>query len=70
MSDLHASHDGDRIYLTRDAWSVNISNGELPKLLNMYRGLRDRSGGKFAQHYAQPVAALEAVALDIAIEAA
>jgi len=36
----------------------------------MYRGLRDRNGGKFAQHYAQPVFALEAVAQKIATEAA
>ena len=65
MSDLHASRDGNRIHLTRDTWSANISNGELPCWLNMYLGLRDRSGGKFAQHYAQPVAALEAVAREI-----
>ena len=70
MSDLHASHDGNRIYLTRGTWSANISRGELPYWLNMYRGLRDRNGGKFAQHYAQPVFALEAVAQKIATEAA
>lgn len=65
MSDLHASRDGNRIHLTRDTWSANIPNGELPRWLNMYRVLRDRDGGKFAQHYAQPVAALETVAREI-----
>ena len=65
MSDLHAVRNGDRIYLTCDTWWASIASRELPDWLNMYRALRDRDGGKFAQHYAQPVAALEAVAQEV-----
>jgi hypothetical protein len=66
MSDLHAVRNGDRIYMTRGTWSASIASGELPDWLKMYRGLRDRSGGKFAQHYTQPVAALEAATREVA----
>lgn len=54
--------NGAVLAMTKGAWWQRVPAADLPKWISLYRRLRDRDGGKHAQHYAQPVEALEAAA--------
>lgn len=47
-------------------WSGTYSVEDLPHKLRFYRSLCDRKGGAYASHYAETVAALEALSLEMA----
>lgn len=44
---------------SKSAWSITLPLERLPSWTDFYRGLRDRRGGQFSQHYAADVRALE-----------
>ena len=54
-----------RIILRQGPWGCEITLAEYPRLLAMYRALRDRQHGRFAKFYSQPVQALEAIAAKV-----
>ncbi len=54
-----------RIILRQGPWGHEIAVSEYPRWLAMYRALRDRDRGRFARVYAQPVQALEAIAVKV-----
>jgi hypothetical protein len=54
--------DGAGLAMTKGDWFQRVPAADLPKWISLYRRLRERDGGKYAQHYAQPVEALEAAA--------
>lgn len=47
-------------------WTGTYPVADLPAKLRFYRGLRDRKGGAYAAFYAPTVAALEALARQVA----
>lgn len=47
-------------------WGETFPVADLPGRLLFYRGLRDRSGGRFARFHEPTVAALEAVERELA----
>ena len=61
-------HDGAMVSMRRGDWRHDIPATELPSWIGLYHRLRDRSGGKYAQFFEQPVAALEAVATRIGVK--
>lgn len=62
-----ASPDGKTILMVRDDWRQKVPASELPKWITLYRGLRDREGGRFSAFYLQPVEALETLATKLGI---
>lgn len=63
------SEDGSTVILggeTAGDWEGRFPVSALAAQLRFYRGLRDRKGGHYAAFYSPTVAALEAVARDLA----
>lgn len=54
--------------MRRGEWRHDIPAADLPKWVALYRSLRDRTGGKFAEFHAPAVTALEAVATRIGVK--
>lgn len=50
---------GATLMMARGEWRQRVPADQMPAQIALYRRLRDRDGGKHAQHYAQPVEALE-----------
>ncbi|MGP3699226.1 hypothetical protein [Rhodobacter sp. NSM] len=46
--------------MSRGTWSASAPLACLPGWITLYRGLRDRSGGRFRRFYERDVQALEA----------
>lgn len=63
-----ASPDGDTIIMVRGPWRQKVPAADLAKWITLYRGLRDREGGRFARFYAQPIEVLEALATRLGIK--
>lgn len=59
--------DHSTVILARGPWRIRIAAADLPRWIHLYRGLRDRDGGKHSRVYLQPVEALEAAAKAICI---
>jgi hypothetical protein len=59
---------GAGVTMRRGAWRQDIKATDLPSWVALYRGLRDRAGGRFAAFYAQPVEALEAAATRLGLK--
>lgn len=55
-------HSGTAFIVVKGAWRTVQPIDKLPGFVRLYRGLRDRNGGKYAHVYAQPTEALEALA--------
>lgn len=53
------SPDGLTVTLTQDKWSTSFPKAALPRWVDLYQGLRDREGGRFAHFYAASALALE-----------
>lgn len=63
------SQDGLSVILGGETpvdWTARFPVTELPAQLRFYRHLRDRKDGRYARFHAPTVAALEAVARDLA----
>ena len=56
---VEASEDGQSFTITLSAWSGTYPLDALPRQLKLYRQLRDRKNGAYAQHYGPTVRALE-----------
>jgi hypothetical protein len=48
-----------RVLLRKRAWQLAIARDDLPGWIALYRALKARAGGKFAEFYAADLAALE-----------
>jgi|GEM_PF-3055193 len=59
--------DGISVMLIKGKWRARVSLADFPGWVQMYRGFRDREGGKFAQFYVQSVEAMEATAKKLGI---
>lgn len=64
---LAVSPDGNTVIMVKDDWRQKVPASDLPKWISLYRGLRDREGGRFSAFYLQPVEALEALATKLGI---
>lgn len=60
------SPDGAEVRLRQGAWSASFPVAHLGRWIALYRGLRDRKGGRYGWIYAGDVEALEAVAAEVA----
>lgn len=60
------SIDRDTVAMRRGGWKHRIDAAELPRWIKLYRTLSARRGGKFAEVYGPPLAALERVARELA----
>lgn len=58
---------GAAFVMVKGDWRLKQQIEKLPGFIILYRGLRDRDGGRFAQHYTQPTEALEALAVKAGI---
>lgn len=59
------SPDRARVLLSKGTWRGDFPVAQLGRWIGTYRALRDRRSGRFAKHYADDVAALEAVRREI-----
>lgn len=59
--------DQSAVVLIKGRWRARIAVADYPKWVNLYRGLRDRDGGRFARFYIQSVEAMEAAAKALGI---
>lgn len=50
---------GTVLMMAMGEWRQRVPADQMPKQIALYRRLRDREGGKYAQHYSQNVEALE-----------
>lgn len=72
MTVARLSEDGTTVILERGSWSGRFPIADLPAQLRFYCGLRDRGArkpgepGPYAEHYRPTVAALEALARQMA----
>lgn len=56
------SMDGKVVTIIMGDWRTRIPSEKLADMIILYRGLRDRLGGRYAAIYAQPTEALETLA--------
>lgn len=54
---------GAAFVMVKGDWRLKQPIEKLTGFIRLYRGLRDRDGGKYAVHYTQPTEALEALAV-------
>lgn len=57
---IAVSADRSRITMRKGKWSLTCPAADLGKWVDLYTGLRDRAGGRFASFYADDVADLVA----------
>ena len=67
---LKARLKGDRVHLTGVRWSESFAVEKLDGRIDLYKKLRDRANGRFAEFHAGTVEELEAIKRELQNQAA